>query len=127
MKDTIKKATAAVVSFFGIGALTACYGMPPDRMEDLPNVVYGKVLVVDQNGDTSAISKGQVTIQAGNRRSFRGETDENGFFNVPLPDGDQEFKIFFTDADGKYQQDTASFKFTDGNTGVNLDLMLKNK
>ena len=34
MKITWKKVTAAVVAFFGIGALTACYGMPPHEDED---------------------------------------------------------------------------------------------
>lgn len=126
MKDSVKKAAAAVLGFFGIGALTACYGMPPDTRDGMPNVVYGKVMSVDQNGDTSVLVQGQVIINDG-VRTYRGVTDENGFFNVALPDSDREFKLYFNDADGKYQQDTTLFKFEEGSTGVNCDLILKIK
>ena len=124
MKITWKKVSAAVVAFFGIGALTACYGMPPQEDADNPYFVYGHVNTVNADGETLAVKKARLSITI-NGVQYNDYTDEKGFYRFNLPVNPDGSYIVFKDAEGTLKEDSTKVTLTSGEMGVLVDKVLE--
>lgn len=127
MKITWKKVTAAVVAFFGIGALTACYGMPPHEDAENPYLVYGKVKTTNQNGETQSVEKVNVSVQLGTVK-YSAVTNADGFYEIHLPESCTQgsgFYVIFEDSTGVLKKDSSQVYITPGTKGELLDMILK--
>ena len=126
MKITWKKVTAAVVAFFGIGALTACYGMPPHEDEDNPYLVYGKVKTVNQKGETLSVEKVNVSVTLGTTK-YTAVTNSDGFYEIHLPEACTKANVFvvFEDRAGVLKNDTSEVSITPGTKGEMVDVIMK--
>ena len=123
---TAKKIFASLLGFFGIGTLTACYGV--DRKIDPAydgNVAVG---CVKYNGKAVR----NILVYAADNPENQCVTDEYGYYELHLSDSLSELgtqKIFFEDRDGKenggsFEKDSAVMNFLTSNTVI-LDVELK--
>lgn len=125
MKICWKKVSAAVVAFFGIGALTACYGMPPQETDAGFVTVFGKVSTVN-NGDTQVINNVKVSVSVGNKL-FSAITNQNGFYEINMPFSESRYDVVFEDQNGKFQNDTVNLLLHPGYATQEVDMVLKTK
>ena len=122
MNRNWKKVCATLVGFFGIGALTACYGMPPNDNESF--VIYGKVSSTDNNGDTKQISNIDVLIKLGNE-VYSTRTDEKGFYRIDVPDANHSYQVVFSDRYSTYVNDTVYLDIEKGEYTKECNVSLK--
>lgn len=123
MKITWKKASAAVVAFFGIGALTACYGMPPQEDPDNPFFVHGHVQTVNAQGETLAVKNARISITI-NGVQYNEYTNDKGYYNINLPESPEGLYMTFEDSDGKLKKDSSIVNLTPGSKGGLVDQVL---
>lgn len=123
MKITWKKVSAAVVAFFGIGALTACYGMPPQEDPDNPFFVHGHVTTVNAKGESQAVKKARISITIDGVQ-YNEYADEKGYYNIHLPVSPEGLYMVFEDSDGKLKKDSSQVTLTPGSKGGILDQVL---
>ena len=126
MKITWKKVSAAVVAFFGIGALTACYGMPPHEDLNNPYTVYGKVKTINQEGETLSVDKAKVSVTI-EKETFSTITNTDGFYEIHLPEActKGEICVVFEDRAGNLKSDSSKVSITPGTKGEMVDMILK--
>ena len=122
MNKNWKKVCATVVGFFGIGAHTACYGMPPNDNDSF--VIYGKVSSTDNNGDTKQVSNIDVVIKLGND-VYSTCTDEKGFYQIDVPDVKHSYQVVFSDKNSKYINDTIYVDVAKGEYTKECNVQLK--
>ena len=119
---TLKKILGSVLGFFGIGALTACYGVDEGRFRE-GNVVYGNV--TNESGEM--LSGIKVSTNEG---SLLTTFTKDGYFSLTLPDSVQSCTVYFEDVDGEnngsYRKDSVKvdFKISDVH---NENITLKKK
>ena len=123
MKIHWKKLCATVVGFFGIGALTACYGMPPNERFDCPLLVYGKVYSLNKDGDSTKIANITVSVKCG-KQTYMTKSDSNGFYQLNLPDTEASYTLVFEDRNSQYKKDSTKVEFSNGITGKECNFAL---
>lgn len=126
MKICWKKISAAVVAFFGIGTLTACYGAPPQIDEDNPFTVYGRVSTVNDKGETLYVSNIRVSLNIG-AQTFVAETDQKGYYELNVSRLPNEYSLIFVDTHDVLKSDTANVVKTNNEYTQQYDITLKNK
>lgn len=126
MKICWKKVSAAVVAFFGIGTLTACYGAPPQIDEDYPFTVYGHVSTINANGETLFVSNVRVSLNTGSQ-TFVAKTDQKGFYQLNVDQLPNAYSVIFEDINGTLKTDTAKVVNTTNEYAQLCDITLNNK
>jgi len=120
---SFKRISATVLGFFGIGALTACYGVEPNAYQENENLVYGNI--TDSQGKAV---QGIKVYQNTAPENFV-TTDSNGYYELNIGEDASEIHIiYFEDVDGqengKYQKDSILVDFSQSNI-FNKDITLK--
>ena len=126
MNVNIKKASAAVLAFFGIGALTACYGMPPQEDDDNNFLLNGKVSTLDDKGETTYVAHVRVVLNTGSN-TYVAETDDKGYYQLDVAELPHTYSLIFEDMYGKLQSDTADVINTHRDKLQTLNITLKTK
>lgn len=126
MKICWKKVFAAVVAFFGIGALTACYGAPPQIDEDNPFTVNGQVSTLDEKGETLFVSNVRVSLNTGSKTYFA-KTNEHGYYELNVASLPDSYSLIFEDSNGVLKSDTANIVNTMNEFVQTCNVTLKNK
>ena len=124
MKICWKKISAAVVAFFGIGTLTACYGAPPQIDEDNPFTVNGQVSTVDENGETLFVSNVRVLLNTGTK-TYSAKTNQQGYYELNVADLPDSYSLIFQDSNGVLKTDTADIVNTTKDFVQTCDITLK--
>jgi hypothetical protein len=105
---TWKKISGAVFGFFGIGFLTACYGVDEGR-ETEGKTVYGQIY--GENGELLDGIK-VCTKDAPEITTF----SKNGYYELCLPDSVKSCTVYFEDVDGEkngeYNSDKRTIDFS---------------
>lgn len=104
---TLRKILGSVLGFFGIGALTACYGVDEGRMRE-GHVVCGNV--TNESGEMLSGIKVS-TKDTNSSTTFT----KNGYFSLSLPDSVKSCTVYFEDVDGEangsYKKDSVEVDF----------------
>ena len=104
---TLRKILGSVLGFFGIGALTACYGVDEGRMRD-GRMIYGNV--TNESGEMLSGIKVS-TKEVNSPTTFT----KNGYYSLSLPDSVKSCTVYFEDVDGEangsYQKDSVEVDF----------------
>lgn len=115
-----KKITASTLAFFGIGALTACYGAPPSENVVESFMVYGTV--TSNNKDKKQLKN--IKVYAKNNPENYVLTDENGYYQLSFDYADNQ-TIYFEDCENKiYKLDSLQVEFNETNV-LSKDIELK--
>ncbi len=126
MKICWKKVSAAVVAFFGIGTLTACYGAPPQIDHNNPFTVYGHVSTINANGETLFVPNVRVSLNTGSQ-TFVAKTDHKGFYELNVDQLPNAYSVIFEDINGTLKTDSAKVVNTTNEKAQLCDITLKNK
>lgn len=102
---SLKKISASLLAFFGIGTLTACYGMPPQNFDET-FTVYGRVSKLDGNGDTVNLEGIKVSV-LGAPEIFT-QTDKSGYYELTFTDSSVQTICFESI---NFENDTVKIRF----------------